>query len=579
MALPSMVVEKIMNVRPIVLVVDDEPGMRDMLSYELSQDGFDVETAENGTAAVEAMKRRKFDVAVTDLKMPGMDGMATVEALRAIDPDIEVIVATGYGTIESAVACMKQGAYDYVQKPFDLDELKQLLEKAMQKSHLQGMVALYEASRALLATLSHSDLIALVVDLGQRVLRADASGLLLWRDGSTDIETHGLPFISPALNSLLLQLARAATENLVPVSIPSSAGTDLPSCRYASALVYPLMGRDRVLGCLALLRDKESPSFSHSELRNGTVFASQLALSLDNARLYEELEGKIRDVVETHDQLVRAEKLAMAGRLAGAVAHEINNPLAFVQNNMANLRDYSSTVGALWLAAKAAALYLRGLCAPDAEEHADRIIAAGNGSDEMEQIVRDVAGVIDDTLEGVRRITDLVSGFSRLAAPGESTTAGPVDILTLVNESVASLPQSFQEKIRTVTGGQLENSNTHGCREDLRASITAILGHLCCRNEVGHPSPDMLDLAVDTREGSPCLVISYKTLKLTDTQRQSLFDPHLKVDASDGRTVRLDIELAMAHQILRRNGAHIWLDPKTKGKGLKLRIVFPSAGL
>jgi DNA-binding response OmpR family regulator len=133
-----------MSTRPSVLVIDDEPGIREMLRYELSQEGFDVEMAEDGLAAVEAVKRRKFDLAVTDLRMPGMDGVATMEALRSLDSDIEVIVATGYASVETAVACMKRGAYDYIQKPYDLSDLKLLLESAARKSRPQEVVALCE---------------------------------------------------------------------------------------------------------------------------------------------------------------------------------------------------------------------------------------------------------------------------------------------------------------------------------------------------------------------------------------------------------------------------------------------------
>src|SRR5262252_7855803 len=105
-----------MSSRASVLVIDDEPGVREMLCHELSQEGFEVEMAESGHAAVEAVKRRKFDLAVTDLRMPGMDGVATVEALRSLDSNIEVIVATAYASVETAVACMKRGAYDYIEK-------------------------------------------------------------------------------------------------------------------------------------------------------------------------------------------------------------------------------------------------------------------------------------------------------------------------------------------------------------------------------------------------------------------------------------------------------------------------------
>ena len=106
-----------------VLVIDDEKDMREMLAFNLNQEGFEVVSAENGEAAVEAVKKRKFDLAVTDLKMPGMGGVATVAALKEIDPDIEIIVATGYASVETAVACMRHGAYDYICKPFSLQEL------------------------------------------------------------------------------------------------------------------------------------------------------------------------------------------------------------------------------------------------------------------------------------------------------------------------------------------------------------------------------------------------------------------------------------------------------------------------
>jgi CheY-like chemotaxis protein len=163
-----------MSSRASVLVIDDEPGMREMLSYELTLEGFEVETAESGMVAVEAIKRRRFDLAVTDLKMPGMDGLATVEALRSLDPDIEVIVATGYATVETAVACMKRGAYDYIEKPYDLARLKLLLERAMQKSYPEGVVAVYDAGRALLGTIEHADLVQLVLRVAQQFAGASA---------------------------------------------------------------------------------------------------------------------------------------------------------------------------------------------------------------------------------------------------------------------------------------------------------------------------------------------------------------------------------------------------------------------
>ncbi|MBI2375502.1 MAG: response regulator [Deltaproteobacteria bacterium] len=329
-----------MRFRAAVLVIDDEPGMREMLSYELAQEGFEVETAESGMAAVEAVKRRRFDLAVTDLKMPGMDGVATVEALRSLDPDLEVIVGTGYATVETAVACMKRGAYDYIQKPYDLTELKVLLERAMQKSHLQGAVALYEASRALLATLKHAELVQLVVGLAHRVLRADDAGLVLW-EGTGELALHRST-TSPLHDGVFVELARAVATSGGPMAVSEANllagrihtdGAPLPTMALPdagsdaglqSALVYPLVGKERHLGALVLLRREGSPAFAQTELQRGAVFANQLTLSLDNARLFEALERKVQELVDTQEQLLRAEKLALAGHLAGAVAHEIN---------------------------------------------------------------------------------------------------------------------------------------------------------------------------------------------------------------------------------------------------------------
>ncbi|PIU19867.1 MAG: response regulator, partial [Elusimicrobia bacterium CG08_land_8_20_14_0_20_59_10] len=112
-----------------ILVVDDEPGIRDMLSYELSSHNYRVVTAVNGEDALEKIRKEKFQLVISDVKMPRMDGIVMLEAIKKIAPDVEVIMSTGFGTIETAVSTMKKGAYDFIRKPFDLDEILALIEK------------------------------------------------------------------------------------------------------------------------------------------------------------------------------------------------------------------------------------------------------------------------------------------------------------------------------------------------------------------------------------------------------------------------------------------------------------------
>lgn len=114
-----------------ILVVDDEEDLRDMLAFLLEGDGFEVETADGGLSALAVARRRRFDLAVTDMKMPGMNGIETLAALKEVDPSIEVVVLTGYASEQTAAECLRRGAYGYLRKPFELDDLRVLIHRAL----------------------------------------------------------------------------------------------------------------------------------------------------------------------------------------------------------------------------------------------------------------------------------------------------------------------------------------------------------------------------------------------------------------------------------------------------------------
>ena len=112
-----------------VLVVDDELAMRESIAAWLRQDGYPVAVADSGAKALELMEAREFDLALVDIKMPGMDGLTLLERIKELQPDTLVIIITAYGSIESSVRAMKAGASDYLLKPFDPEQLMLLLEK------------------------------------------------------------------------------------------------------------------------------------------------------------------------------------------------------------------------------------------------------------------------------------------------------------------------------------------------------------------------------------------------------------------------------------------------------------------
>ncbi len=121
---------------PVVMVVDDEFSVRDSLSRWLRKDGIDAVACESGAAALELAKGRRFDAAVVDIRMPGMDGLDLQGALRALDAGLPVIIVTAYASVDTAVRALKEGAFDYVTKPVDPGELSHLVQRAVEKRRL-----------------------------------------------------------------------------------------------------------------------------------------------------------------------------------------------------------------------------------------------------------------------------------------------------------------------------------------------------------------------------------------------------------------------------------------------------------
>ncbi len=122
--------------RTRVLIVDDEEIVRESLSGWLAKDGYTLDTAPDGPTALDRMRADRWSVVLVDLKMPGMDGLQVLEAARKLQPDCAVVIMTAYATVETAVEAMKIGAYDYLVKPFDPEELSLMMVKIVAQQQL-----------------------------------------------------------------------------------------------------------------------------------------------------------------------------------------------------------------------------------------------------------------------------------------------------------------------------------------------------------------------------------------------------------------------------------------------------------
>ncbi|MBI1728557.1 MAG: sigma-54-dependent Fis family transcriptional regulator, partial [Candidatus Rokubacteria bacterium] len=120
-----------------ILVIDDEKSMRDLLSITLEKEGYDVLTAAGGEPAIEALHRESVDAVITDLRMPKVDGLQVLRVAKEVSPDTAVIVITAVASTETAVEAMKLGAYDYITKPFKLDEVNLIVRNALERKRLR----------------------------------------------------------------------------------------------------------------------------------------------------------------------------------------------------------------------------------------------------------------------------------------------------------------------------------------------------------------------------------------------------------------------------------------------------------
>jgi len=198
-----------------ILVIDDKDAMRKMMSQTLAEEGYIVDTAANGPEGIEKAKARQFDLVITDMKMPDMDGLEVLSQLKEINTETAVIVMTAYGTIEVAVSAMKKGAFDFLAKPFESEHMLVLVEKAIQS---QRIVAENELLREELGQrlgmgeiIGKNEKIIEVSNLIQKVAVSDTSVLLQGESGTgKELFARAIHNLSPRKNKPFIAINCAA---------------------------------------------------------------------------------------------------------------------------------------------------------------------------------------------------------------------------------------------------------------------------------------------------------------------------------------------------------------------------------
>ena len=296
---------------PRVLVVDDEKVIREILSDFLTMEGFLVRTVEDGEAALEELSRRSYNLVISDLKMPRMGGLELLGKINDEGLNVLTVIMTGFGTVETAIEAMKKGAYDYILKPFKVEEVVHIVQRGLERQRLQTenirlkeALSLYKISEAISQSLSLDHILELVTNVTIEEGQADAVSLLLEdEEGSRHFiermrRCNGSEELFGELNSE--ELLRCHEQELPALAHGVKAHRFFAkpprTQRIVSFCSIPLVIRHHVLGMLNVYSFTRGARFTEGTRKMLSILGNRAAVSIENARLYENLLQSNRDL-------------------------------------------------------------------------------------------------------------------------------------------------------------------------------------------------------------------------------------------------------------------------------------------
>jgi signal transduction histidine kinase/DNA-binding response OmpR family regulator len=312
-----------------ILVVDDEKRMCESLQTLLSKAGYNVTTVEKGEEALRWIDRSDFDLVITDIKMPQVNGLDILRAARTKDEDALVILMTGYASLESAISAINQGAYDYLMKPIEFADLRLTIQRALEKRRVdkdrenllrelkakntelnrkvEELDALYKAGLSLSTTENLKELLGRIVTLATSVIDAQSGSIMLIQksEGILTIEAAiGLDekIVRQTRLELGSSIAGYIAQKGEPVMVENidedTRFKHFSKKHYAthSLLCVPLKVKDKILGVINLSDKKTGVPFTPDDLRLLTTFAAQAAIAIDDAEQFSQNLEKIREL-------------------------------------------------------------------------------------------------------------------------------------------------------------------------------------------------------------------------------------------------------------------------------------------
>jgi response regulator RpfG family c-di-GMP phosphodiesterase len=337
-----------------VLIVDDEEPICEILSQYLDMKGYVVSTACCALDAVAIIKSQEIDLVLSDIKMPGMSGIELLQWIRGYNRTLPVLLSTGEPSLDSAIEGLKLGAFDYLTKPFHLEEMGEKVRRALHNKKMEEenrlfskLVSLHGVSRILATTHDVNDLNRKVLDFAMRIASAGAGALMLIDDAGklqtvvASDEPFGVAYfnkdIFSAVSKWVMTKEEPVTIDAGQLSREQESFPSLPD-KVTSYIAFPIKTPKKVIGILHLVRFEQTDAFSHVDLEIINVLASQAGISIDNTRLYQNIRDNYLETVRAFALAVEAKDTYTHGhsenvmKYAVALAHYLCMPEEEIEN-------------------------------------------------------------------------------------------------------------------------------------------------------------------------------------------------------------------------------------------------------
>ncbi len=291
-----------------ILVVDDNTDARKGLVLCLGALGYSVDEAESGEKAIEILREKSFDLVLSDLKMQRIDGIGVLLEVKKLYPKTDVVIMTAFASVETAVGAMKNGAYDYISKPLNMDELEIIIERCLEKQKLTAEVAglkelinLYEVSKGLTSVMDLEKLLDLIVKFAADTLDAEGGSIMILDEKTGELLAKAATgkredVVLGKTLKIGERIAGYVAEKGDIIKIDGSIKDD-PRFKHLekydginSGITVPLMWKNHLLGVINVNRSADREGFTQDDTNLLTIFAAQAAIAIENSYLFNNLE-------------------------------------------------------------------------------------------------------------------------------------------------------------------------------------------------------------------------------------------------------------------------------------------------